>query len=94
VQPFAGDQRNDRTTADQEADMGDDVLAAMTAQRVRPALAVLPDVEPDAIRLAYFGGRSYRQVAEDLDVPEGTIKSHPVGCTMWPTNVRRATLCG
>ena len=27
------------------------------------------------IRLAYFGGRSYRQVAEELDVPEGTVKS-------------------
>ena len=45
------------------------------AEQVRGALDVLAEGERQAIELAYFGGYSYRQVAEILDVPEGTIKS-------------------
>ena len=32
------------------------------------------EAERSAISLAYFGGRTYRQVARDLGVPEGTVK--------------------
>ena len=49
--------------------------AAITADRVRTALDRLPDAERTPIRLAYFGGRSYREVAEYLNIPVGTIKS-------------------
>jgi RNA polymerase sigma factor (sigma-70 family) len=52
-----------------------DVHAWMTAQRVRMALSSLPECEHTAIRLAYFDGLTYRQMAAELDVPEGTIKS-------------------
>ena len=31
--------------------------------------------ERDAIVLAYFGGRTYREVATQLSIPEGTAKS-------------------
>jgi len=47
----------------------------MTAEKVRVALAALPEHQRTPIRLAFLGGRTYRQVAEELGVAEGTIKS-------------------
>ncbi|MEO6468509.1 MAG: sigma-70 family RNA polymerase sigma factor [Acidimicrobiia bacterium] len=51
------------------------VVAAGTAATLRGALLQLPDVERDAVELAYFGGHSYRKVATMLGEPEGTVKS-------------------
>jgi RNA polymerase sigma factor (sigma-70 family) len=56
-------------------DVEEMALALVTAERVRTALDTLPDEQRQAIDLAYFGGRTYRQVAEDLGIPEGTAKS-------------------
>ena len=42
---------------------------------MKDALALLPDMEREAIALAYFGGHTYREVADLLDQPEGTVKS-------------------
>lgn len=53
----------------------DGVLAADEAERVRQAVTKLPDTLREAVQLAYFGGRTYRQVGEELGVPEGTAKS-------------------
>lgn len=44
-------------------------------QRVKEALSTLSYVQREAIVLAYFGGRTYREVAEELDIPEGTAKT-------------------
>jgi RNA polymerase sigma-70 factor (ECF subfamily) len=44
-------------------------------EQVREALAELSADEREAIELAYFGGRTYKQVALVLHQPEGTIKS-------------------
>ena len=56
-------------------DVEEMALALVTAERVRAALATLPDEQRDAIELAYFGGRTYREVAEVLGIPEGTARS-------------------
>jgi RNA polymerase sigma-70 factor, ECF subfamily len=42
---------------------------------IRDALAALSPVQREALVLAYFGGRTYREVAEELDIPEGTAKT-------------------
>ena len=39
------------------------------------ALAHLSSVQKEALVLAYFGGRTYREVAEELGIPEGTAKT-------------------
>ncbi|MFG1942907.1 sigma-70 family RNA polymerase sigma factor [Nonomuraea sp. NPDC048826] len=53
----------------------DSVIAGDEADRVRQAVTALPDALREAVELAYFGGRTYRQVGEELGVPEGTAKS-------------------
>jgi RNA polymerase sigma-70 factor (ECF subfamily) len=50
-------------------------LAAEQATSVRRAVELLPPTERDAVRLAFFGGMSYRGVAALLGLPEGTTKS-------------------
>jgi RNA polymerase sigma-70 factor (ECF subfamily) len=49
--------------------------AAALAGDVRRAVEALPPGERDAIMLAYFGGRTYRETATLLGQPEGTVKS-------------------
>lgn len=42
---------------------------------VRDALLQLSSAQREAIVLAYFGGRTYREVAQELGIPEGTANS-------------------
>lgn len=59
-----------------DANQVDEQLArAWLAGRVQEALAQLPTEQREAVVLAYYGGRTYRQVAVELDIPEGTAKS-------------------
>lgn len=51
------------------------VASTIEAERVERALEGLCETERTPINLAYFGNRTYRQVAEDLEVAEATIKS-------------------
>ena len=51
------------------------MLELTVAEQVREAFEVLSDDERRAIELAYLGGHTYREVAELLDQPEGTVKS-------------------
>ena len=52
-----------------------EVVAQTVAEAVHHALSQLSDNERQAVELAYFGGHSYRTVAQMLNEPEGTIKS-------------------
>ena len=50
-------------------------VAGSVAKSVQAAVDDLPAAQREAIRLAYFDGQTYRQVAETLGIPEGTAKS-------------------
>ena len=50
-------------------------MTAITSDVVRSALMKLPEEQRTPIAMAYFDGYSYRDVAERLGVPEGTVKS-------------------
>jgi len=45
------------------------------AEQVKKALETLPHDERLAIEKAYYEGMTYRQVAEELGTPEGTVKT-------------------
>lgn len=64
-QAWAGEVRQARLARSPE-NAGDDIWAAVSA---------LPAGEAEALRLTYFGGTTYREVARILEVAEETVKS-------------------
>ncbi len=61
--------------AEDVPDLDDMVVAALDADLLRVALARLPHDQRVPIGLAFLGGRSYRAVASELGIAEGTTKS-------------------
>jgi RNA polymerase sigma-70 factor, ECF subfamily len=57
------------------ADPETSALGADRRERVRRALATLPDVQRATLEVAFFEGLSYPEIAEREGVPLGTVKS-------------------
>lgn len=55
--------------------VGDAICADERVTAVRRAVADLDPEQRQVIELAYFGGRTYREVSRELALPEGTVKS-------------------
>ncbi|MEO6123051.1 MAG: sigma-70 family RNA polymerase sigma factor [Ilumatobacteraceae bacterium] len=69
------EDRDAHLTADSGYDLDREVWDLALATQVREALENLHDGERAAIEMAYFGGLTYREVAEQLGEAEGTVKS-------------------
>jgi RNA polymerase sigma-70 factor, ECF subfamily len=69
------EERDARQTAEDGYDIEHEVWDLALADQVKEAMSALPEDERKAIELAYFGGRTYREVAVALGAPEGTVKS-------------------
>jgi RNA polymerase sigma-70 factor, ECF subfamily len=74
-------QRNrDQRALDEQGERPFDVVAeevedSLERDRVRQCLDGLTPTQHEAVTLAYYGGRSYREVAEQLAAPLATVKS-------------------
>lgn len=58
-----------------DADVAEVVAATLAHQRVRRCLDGLTDLQRESIKLAYYGGYTYPQVAKLLGVALGTVKT-------------------
>jgi RNA polymerase sigma-70 factor (ECF subfamily) len=56
-------------------DVSELVETALDRQRVRRCMGTLTPLQSESVKLAYYGGYTYPQVAELLKVPLGTIKT-------------------
>lgn len=69
------EERTTRESATAPYEVDREVWDMTVAVQVNEALGALPDEMRRPIELAYFGGRTYQEVAVLLDQPEGTVKS-------------------
>ena len=69
------EERESQEQAEAGYDLAREVWDMALAGHVREALVKLQPGEREAIELAYFGGKTYKEVADELGQPEGTVKS-------------------
>jgi len=58
----------------EETRVDDRVIASLSAERVRAAVASLPDEQRVVLSLAYWSGLSQTEIAARTDTPLGTVK--------------------
>jgi RNA polymerase sigma-70 factor (ECF subfamily) len=56
-------------------EVADTVAGQLEIEQVRRCLSGLTDLQRESIMLAYYGGRTYAEVAELVDAPLGTVKT-------------------
>ncbi len=56
-------------------EVAEDVEGRLERERVRRCLGTLTELQRESVALAYYEGYSYREVAELLTVPLGTVKT-------------------
>ena len=56
-------------------DIWDDVVGRLDAVAVRGALARVPAAQREVLELAYFAGRTQQEIAGQVGIPLGTVKS-------------------
>jgi RNA polymerase sigma-70 factor (ECF subfamily) len=73
----ASSRREEKAAVDLagEPDVAEVVAATLDRQRVRRCLDGLTELQRESIKLAYYGGYSYPQVARLLGVALGTVKT-------------------
>ena len=74
----ASSRRDEKAAADHSSlddDVAEVVAATLDRQRVRRCLDGLTELQRESIKLAYYGGYSYPQVAQLLGVALGTVKT-------------------
>jgi len=55
--------------------VSEEVEVVMEREQVARALETLTPLQRQAIDLAYYGGRTHKEISEDLQVPLGTVKT-------------------
>ena len=58
-----------------EGEPANDLETGERKEWIRRAVAALPDQLQSAVKLVYFRGMKYREAADELEVPVGTVKS-------------------
>src|SRR6266700_1507434 len=72
----AGSRREQKAAPDLALDdVAESVAATLDHQRVRRCLDGLTELQRESIKLAYYGGYTYPQVAQLLGVALGTVKT-------------------
>ncbi len=56
-------------------EVAEQVETRLEQEQVRRCLETLTDLQRESVNHAYYGGYTYREVAELLDVPLGTVKT-------------------
>lgn len=66
---------DDLWTEEGTEDLESEVSTELEGQSARKFLEVLPEVQKQVVFKVYFEGKSHSEIAADLDLPLGTIKS-------------------
>lgn len=69
------DKASRRETSRPFDEVAEQVSTRLEHEQVRRCLSTLTDLQRESVELAYYRGRTYREVSELLDTPLGTIKT-------------------